>query len=144
MDSGSQGRTRWDAVTDGSVTMPVNDHMGFVLEETGDPRNAVTFTWEVPEEYCNSVGNLQGGVLAAFADAVLGASSWAHMPADRYPALAEMKISIFRPAAKGSRLTGTGRVLKAGGRVIFVEAEITDDAGRLVAKASGTEIPIPE
>ena len=45
MDSGSQGRTRWDAVTDGSVTMPVNDHMGFVLEETGDPRNAVTFTW---------------------------------------------------------------------------------------------------
>jgi uncharacterized protein (TIGR00369 family) len=52
-----------------------------------------------------------------------------------------MKISIFRPAPSGETLRGRGYVVKAGRRVLFAEAEITDAKGRLVAKASGTEIP---
>ena len=38
-------------------------------------------------------------------------------------------------------LTGEGRVVKAGKRVIFAEAEIKDGDGKLIARASGTEIP---
>jgi acyl-coenzyme A thioesterase PaaI-like protein len=52
-----------------------------------------------------------------------------------------MKISIFRPAPAGTRLTGRGYVIKAGKRVLFAEAEITDPDGQPIAKASGTEIP---
>ena len=65
----------------------------------------------------------------------------AYLPEDRYPALAEMKISIFRPAPAGAQLTGTGRVVKPGRRLLFSEAEITDAEGRLIAKASGTAVP---
>lgn len=134
-------RTRFDAIGDGSIAIPVNDHLGFRIE--GATADEVHLSWAVPEEYCNSAGGLQGGMLAAFADAVLGAASALHLDASTYPALAEMKISIFRPVAAGTTLTATGKILKAGRRVLFAEAEVFDDEKRLVAKASGTEIPSP-
>lgn len=134
-------KSRWQALRDGSVTIPVNDRLGIEVAAVDDPATSIVYHWTVPDEYANSVGNLQGGILAAFADAVLGGATSAHLPADRYPALAEMKISIFRPASAGTKLSGRGRVVKAGRRVVFAEAEIIDPEGKLIAKASGTEIP---
>jgi uncharacterized protein (TIGR00369 family) len=134
-------RSRWDAVADGSVPIPVNDHLGFRFEDAADPRDRVTISWKVPPESCNSTGNVQGGMLAAFADSLLGAAASAHLPDDQFPALAEMKISIFRPASAGSELTGEGYLVKSGPRVLFAEAEIKDSEGRLIARATGTEIP---
>jgi uncharacterized protein (TIGR00369 family) len=134
-------RTRYDALVDGDVSIPANDTFGFVREDVVYPTAAVAFSWVVPKEYCNSAGNLQGGVLAAFADALLGAACSAHLDADTYPALAEMKLSILRPAPAGTKLAGRGYVIKPGKRVLFVEAEITGEDGKLIAKASGTEIP---
>lgn len=133
-------RTRWEAYLEGAFSIPANDSLGFQRRETQDP-NEVSFTWTVPAELCNSAGNLQGGVLAAFADAVLGGLCATQLPEDSYPALAEMKISFLRPAPAGTTITGTGRLLKAGKRLMFAEAEITDEAGRVVAKVSGTELP---
>lgn len=137
----AQARTRWDLIADGSVELPANDTLGFVVVDDASPRDSISFTWTVPPEYCNSAGNLQGGMLAAFADALLGAATAAHLPEDRYPALAEMKISIYRPAPARAQLKGRGYVVKSGARVIFAEAEITTADGRLIARASGTEIP---
>jgi uncharacterized protein (TIGR00369 family) len=125
------------------VRMPVSETLGFRVDPTTDPRDHVSLSWTVPKELCNSVGNLQGGALAAFADALLGGATSAHLPEDRYPALAEMKISILRPAPAGTALVGRGYVVKAGSRVLFAEAEVRDSDGRLIAKASGTEIPAP-
>ena len=133
-------KSRWDAYKEGAFTIPANDTFGFERVETDD---SVAFRWTVPPEYCNSAGNLQGGVMAAFADAVLGGLCASEIPNDFYPALAEMKIQFLRPAPAGSTITATGRVLKPGKRLIFVEAEITDEAGKLLAKITGTEIPAP-
>lgn len=127
----------------GDVEIPVNDHLGFEVQDVDDPKEGVVYTWVVPDELCNSAGNLQGGVLAAFADSVLGGACAAYLDDTDYPALAEMKISILRPAPKGTTITGRGKVLKAGRRVLFVEAEVTGADGKLIAKASGTEIPSP-
>ncbi len=134
--------TRWDAIyTERAVRVPVNETLGFVPDDVDDPAREVSFSWTVPPEYCNSAGNLQGGILAAFADVLLGGATSARLPSDLYPALAEMKISIVRPAPACSTITGKGRVLKAGKRVLFAEAEVFDQDGNLIAKASGTEIP---
>ena len=137
----TEERTRFDAVADGSMSLPINETVGFELEESSRPQESITFGWTVTPEYCNTSGNAQGGILAAFADTVLGAACSAYLPENRYPALAEMKISIFRPAPAGTRLTATGRIVKPGRRVMFSEAEIKDEDGRLVARASGTAVP---
>ncbi len=136
-------RTRFDAYIAGDFTIPANDSFGFERVETDDPKQGISFRWTVPEQYVNSAGNLQGGVLAAFIDATLGATCAAHLPEDHYPALAEMKISFLRPVPAGTTITATGRVIKGGKRLLFVEAEVTDESGKLVAKVTGTEIPAP-
>jgi uncharacterized protein (TIGR00369 family) len=136
-------RTRWAALLAGEGNLAVNDTLGFTIEDSPHPEEEVVFSWTVPAELCNAEGNLQGGVVAAFADAVLGGSGAAHLPDTHYPTLAEMKISIVRPARAGMKLIGKGRCLKAGRRVLFCEAEVLSEDGKLIAKASGTEIPLP-
>ncbi|MDP9069028.1 MAG: PaaI family thioesterase [Actinomycetota bacterium] len=133
-------RTRWEAYLEGAFSIPANETLGFQRRDAPDP-NEVAFTWTVPAELCNSAGNLQGGMLAAFADAVLGGLCATQLDEDSYPALAEMKISFLRPAPAGATITGTGRLLKVGKRLMFAEAEITDSDGRMIAKISGTELP---
>lgn len=132
-------RTRWQAFLEGDFTIPANDTFGFEHRPSDEP-DQVSFTWKVPPELCNSAGNLQGGVLAAFADAVLGGLCATQIPDTVYPALAEMKISFLRPAPAGTTIVGTGRLLKAGKRVMFAEVEVTDLQDRLIAKVSGTEL----
>lgn len=132
-------RTRWEAFLAGAFSIPASDTLGFERRDTGDP-NEVSFTWTVPAELCNSAGNLQGGIVAAFADAVLGGLCATQLPEEKYPALAEMKISFLRPAPAGTTITGTGRLLKAGKRLMFAEVEVTGEDGRLIAKVSGTEL----
>ena len=126
---------------EGAFDVPAHDTLGFQMAPTPDPEREIALSWTVPAELCNSAGTLQGGVMAAFADALLGGAAAAHLPADRYPVLADMHLALLRPAPAGMKLTGRGRVLKAGARMIFAAAEIFDDKDQLVARATGTGIP---
>ena len=133
--------SRLDAYLAGDFAIPVNAAFGFDVRPAADPTESVTVTWTVPAEYCNSAGNLQGGMLGVFVDAALGAARAAHIPDTVYPALAEMKISFFRPAKAGTQIKALARVVKPGQRLLFVEADVTDADGNLVARVSGTEVP---
>jgi uncharacterized protein (TIGR00369 family) len=136
-------KTRWDAYRAGEFTIPANDTLGIEIEDTDDPQSGITSHWLVPKSFCNSAGNLQGGVLAAFVDATFGAACAAHIPADHYPALAEMKISFLRPAKADTTIRCLAKVIKPGKRLLFVEAEVRDENDELLAKVSGTEVPAP-
>lgn len=136
-------RTRLEAYLAGDFEIPANDAFGFAIHPADDPKESVTATWVVPDEYCNSAGNLQGGMLGAFVDAAMGSACAAHMTEDLYPALAEMKISFLRPARARMKIHATARVIKPGKRLMFVEADVTDDEGNLLARITGTEVPAP-
>src|SRR5687767_1200949 len=96
------------------------------------------------ERFSNPVDIVQGGFVAAFADSAMGAAS-VTFAKDRkvFSANAEMKISFLRPAKVGSTLTATAYTISGGKRAAFVECEVTDDEGRLVAKASSTYMLTP-
>jgi uncharacterized protein (TIGR00369 family) len=102
--------------------------------------------WQMPadERFTNPAGIVQGGFLAAFADSSMAASSvtWA---AGRkvFTANVEMKISFMKPVLPEGTLTCTARVVSGGQRVAFVEAEIVDEAGAVVARASSTYLYTP-
>jgi uncharacterized protein (TIGR00369 family) len=49
----------------------------------------------------------------------------------------ELKVSFLRPALPG-RITGTGRVVHRGGSIAFLEGELRDEAGELLATATAT------
>ena len=103
-------------------------------------------TWEMraDERFTNPAGVLQGGFVAAFCDSAMGAASvtWAK-GRKVYSANAEMKVSFVAPVRPVGSLRCVAQVIAGGSRVAFVEAEVTDDEGRLVAKASSTYILTP-
>jgi len=96
------------------------------------------------EHLANPVGMIQGGFLAAFADSAMATATVTNLEGQRvYSTNTELKISYLRPAPVGSPLTCTARVIGGGRRVAFVEAEIADATGRLIAKASSTYLLTP-
>ena len=117
--------------------------LGMVCVDKSEPGRTV---WQMvaDERFGNPVGIVQGGFLAAFADSSMGAAS-VTFAKDRkvFSANAEMKISFLRPVPVGTALTCTAYVISGGKRAAFVEADVHDDDGRLVAKASSTYILTP-
>jgi uncharacterized protein (TIGR00369 family) len=130
---------------DKRVQVPPNCDLtlGMVCIDKSEPGRTV---WRMvaDERFGNPVGIVQGGFLAAFADSSMGAAS-VTFARDRkvFSANAEMKISFLKAVPVGSELTCTAYVLSGGKRAAFVEAEVIDGDGRLVAKASSTYILTP-
>ena len=102
--------------------------------------------WEMTpgEHLANPVGVVQGGFVTAFADTAMATATITNLQGRKaYTANTELKISFLRAAPIGELLTCTARVIGGGSRVTFVEAEVTDRSGRLIAKASSTYLLTP-
>jgi uncharacterized protein (TIGR00369 family) len=115
--------------------MPVGRMIGFEIKEGADGRAVVTL--ESGPQHANPMGTLHGGILCDIADAAMGiafASTLA--PAESFTTL-ELKINFFRPVWKDV-LKAEGKVVRRGSSVGYLECEITDESGRLVAKAAST------
>jgi uncharacterized protein (TIGR00369 family) len=131
--------------TDKRVQVPPNCDLtlGMVCLDKSEPGRSV---WQMTadERFSNPVGIVQGGFVAAFADSAMGAASLTYAR-DRkvFSANAEMKVSFLKAVRVGSTLTCTAQVISGGNRAAFVEAEVVDDAGRLVAKANSTYLLTP-
>lgn len=54
----------------------------------------------------------------------------------------EMKVSFLRPLFVG-KATAEARILKWGKSTCFIEADLFDPDGKLVARASATQAPKP-
>ena len=88
-------------------------------------------------------GVVQGGVITQIADAAMGMSLATLQPDGIWNTTIELKINFIRPAVEG-RLRAVGRVVEMGESLLFSEADVVDEAGRLIARASSTCMPVPE
>jgi uncharacterized protein (TIGR00369 family) len=96
------------------------------------------------EQFANPAGVTQGGFVTAFADTAMASATITNLQGRKaYTANTELKISFVRAAPIGELLTCTARVIGGGQRVTFVEAEVVDSGGVLVAKASSTYLLTP-
>lgn len=85
----------------------------------------------------NPFGYVAGGYLSVFADELLSSAIGSVMDEGEFATTAELKISFLKPVKKGL-VTGTGKVLRKGQRVAFVEATITNEKDEVVATVSST------
>lgn len=128
------------APSDQRVQVPPNCDLtlGMICIDKSEPGRSV---WRMlaDERFANPVGIIQGGFVAAFADSAMGAASVTFARERKvFSANAEIKVSFLKPAKVGSTLTCTAYVISGGNRAAFIEAEITDEGGRMIAKASST------
>jgi len=94
-------------------------------------------------EHRHGGGVVQGGVITQIADAAMGMSLATLQPDGIWNTTIELKINFIRPAIDG-RLRAVGRVIEMGETLLFSEADVVDEAGRLIARASSTCLPVPE
>ena len=114
---------------------PIGRLLGFVLKAI-EPGHAV-FEMEADERHHNPMGTLHGGVYCDLADAAMGWAYAATLAEGESFTTIEMKINFLR-AVRTATLTAEARVVKAGATVGYVECEVKDEQGRLVAKAAST------
>ena len=99
------------------------------------------FELEVDERHHNPMGTLHGGIYCDLADAAMGWAYAATLPEDESFTTVELKINFFR-AVQQAILTAEAKVVKAGSKIGYVECEVKDEQGRLVAKAASTCLKI--
>ena len=114
---------------------PAGRLIGFVLKEI-EPGRAV-FELEAGERHHNPMGTLHGGITCDLADAAMGMAYAATLAEGERFTTVELKINFLR-AVRQTTLTAEGKVVKAGSTLGYVECEVKDEEGRLVAKAAST------
>jgi uncharacterized protein (TIGR00369 family) len=114
---------------------PVMRLVGFTARVI-EPGHAV-FELDADERHHNPLGSLHGGVYCDVADAAMGMAYAATLGAGETFTTVELKINFLRPVRR-ARLTAKARVIKAGRSVGYVECDVKDEQGRLVARASCT------
>ena len=114
---------------------PIAQLIGFDLVSVKPGEALVEF--QATEAHANPMGTLHGGVLCDVADAAMGIAYSSNLDEGESFTTLELKINFLKPIWN-ARLLATGRVVKQGRTVGFVECDITDEKGSLVARATST------
>lgn len=120
---------------------PTGILFGTRVLEVDQPAGRVRMSFQIDERFCNPRGTVQGGIVSALLD---DASAFAGIVALGEPGfIASMEIKTsFLSAAMPGTLYAEGRCLKMGRSSCFLEADLTDSEGLLIAKLSSSAIPI--
>ena len=107
---------------------------GSIIELDMDSQRAI-FTFLVPLDYCPSGDVVQGGFVTAMLDAAMSHALFG--TDDTISGVASLDIATqFIGVCRGKQpLRVTGRVKKATFKTAFLEANMEDEAGTLVATA---------
>lgn len=80
---------------------------------------------------------VHGGMVFSMLDAAMGRAVMRTLEPGFASPTVEMKINYFRPADSG-KLHARGRVVNRSKQLCYAEGEVSNDAGKLVARATAT------
>ena len=114
---------------------PIADLIGFAVTAAGDGRAVVVI--ESGPQHFNPMGTLHGGVLCDIADTAMGFAFASTLGPGESFTTVELQINYLRPVRE-ARLRAEGRVVQRGRTVGYVECDVTDERGKLIAKSNST------
>lgn len=132
------GLVYWRAVADGHLPPPpISALMGMRPVDVGGGR--ITFTCTPDASMYNTLGMVHGGIVCTVLDTATGCALHTTLPEGVGFTSVEIKVNYLKAVTVDSgTLTAVGTVVKAGSRIGFAEARVTDAAGALVATATST------
>ena len=119
---------------------PIAELIGFEIEGIAEG-HAVGLLQTGPQHY-NPMGTVHGGILCDLADAAMGMAFASTCAADDGFTTISLNINFFRPVWK-SMLRAEARVTNRGKSVGYVECDVTNEDGKVVAKANSTCFVLP-
>jgi uncharacterized protein (TIGR00369 family) len=124
-------------ILDRFPTPPCANLLGLDILETDRETGRVKIAFMAKPQFCNASGNVQGGFLAAMLDDCMGPAFLIATNAESFPSTIDLSVQFLAPAKPGG-LIGKGRVVKIGNTIGFVEAELEDENGKLIARATSS------
>ncbi|HVF07776.1 MAG TPA: PaaI family thioesterase [Actinomycetota bacterium] len=109
--------------------------IGITVEHVRD--GSVDLRLEAGPDHANLQGTVHGGVLATLADTAAGLAVRSAIPPGSRHVSVNLDVQYLAPARMGT-LLATGRVVRLGRRIAFAEADVSDTAGELLARAQVT------
>ena len=125
----------WDVIAGRRPLPAVLGLLGWQVLEAEPGRIRVTFQGK-PEFY-NPVGFVQGGILTAMLDGVMGAAAVSLLDPGESITTLDMNAS-FMQSVRDVKLVAEGRVAHRGGSTVFMDGTLTLEDGSLVATATAT------
>jgi uncharacterized protein (TIGR00369 family) len=116
---------------------PASRDLGLEILEADKEARTVKVAFNASDALCNMWGGIQGGMVAAMLDDVMSLAVGLDLEWGQISPTLELKVSMLN-AARPGRIIGTGRVIKRGKSVGFIEGELTDESGKLLATGSST------
>jgi len=122
----------------GEVNSPAAETLGKQVHEIDPARGFIRASFFAGDHFINRGGRIYGGFIAAMLDGLCGHAVRLTHDAPGTPQVTlELKTSFFAEAKPG-RLMGEGLVRHRGKSIAFAEAELRNEAGEVVARASAT------
>ena len=95
------------------------------------------FTMIASDKHHNPMGTLHGGVMVDIMDAAMGMAFASSLNKGELFTTINLQINYMKQVIEG-RLTATASIIKRGRSVGFLESELRDEQGDLVATAQST------
>jgi uncharacterized protein (TIGR00369 family) len=121
---------------------PCAELLGWEMVHARPAEGWVRIRFEGKPQFRNPAGYIQGGILAAMLDDTMGPAVFAMTEGALYTATIDMNVSFIAPARVGP-IYGEGRVVHLGKSVGFLEAELRDETGLLIARATSSARLVP-
>ncbi len=116
---------------------PAMQTLGGEVLKFDTEENAATVRFTAGSSLCNPDGGIQGGFICGMLDAAMANAVFCLLGDVAIVATLEIKVSYLEVSRQGE-LFARGTVIRSGKTVTFLEAELRDADGKLLATASST------
>ncbi len=119
---------------------PCSDTLGMEMLDVDQDNMTIRVAFEAAPGFANPTGAIQGGFQCAMLDEAMSTCIIIASNITMTAPTLELKTSFLRPLFVG-RAEVVAKILKFGKSTAFVEGELFDPDGKLVAKATATTAP---
>jgi uncharacterized protein (TIGR00369 family) len=116
---------------------PAAETLGWELIREDPAAGTVEIAFHPGEAFLNPHGTVQGGFVAAMLDDTMGPALVSKTDGACVPASIDMNVTFVR-AVRPGRVIGRGRVVSQGKTIAFLEGELFDEDGNLLARATSS------
>ena len=102
------------------------------IEPVSTGKDGTRLEVDIDAHHANQMGVAHGGLLMTLLDVAMGSAARAHVDANVMTV--DMQTAFMAPAR--GRISGVGRVVRAGRSLVFVEGDVRDAEGQLLAKGT--------
>jgi uncharacterized protein (TIGR00369 family) len=124
------------AMIDGKLPVPpIADLIGIRLTNIGE--GAVTMEMDASKKHWNPMKTLHGGVLCDIADAAMGTSFFTTLDEGERYTTVDLSVKFLSSVVEG-KIIAHAYVVRRGRHLGYMECELRDADGALVAKANSS------